>query len=50
MNMVTAINLKIINRQGIERQRLKQTQKEHPFRACPTCVPYIYSHPIRQDG
>jgi len=36
--------------QGRERQRLKQRLKEHPFRACPTCGPYIYSHPIRQDG
>jgi len=36
--------------QGRERQRLKQRLKEHPFRACPICGPYIYSHPIRQDG
>jgi len=31
----------------IGRQSLEQRQKEHPFRACPTCDPYIYSHPIR---
>jgi len=36
--------------EGIGRQSLEQRQKEHPFRACPTCDPYIYSHPIRQDG
>jgi len=34
----------------IFRQRLKQRQKEHPFRACPTCGPYIYNHPIGQDS
>jgi len=27
--------------QGMDRQRLKQRLKEHPFRACPTCGPYI---------
>lgn len=36
--------------EGIGRQSLEQRQKEHPFRAYPTCGLYIYSHPIRQDG
>jgi len=27
--------------QGIGRQSLEQRLKEHPFRACPTCGPYI---------
>jgi len=36
--------------EAIGRQSLEQRPKEHTFRACPICGPYIYSHPIRQDG
>jgi len=35
---------------GIGRQSLEQRLKERPFRACPTCGPYIYSHQTRKDG
>jgi len=36
--------------EGDREANLEQRQKERPFRACPTCGPYIYNHPIRQDG
>jgi len=36
--------------EGIGRQSVEQRLKEHPFRACPTCGPYIYSHQSRRDG
>jgi len=35
---------------GNREAKIKTETEKHPFRACPTCGPYIYSHPIRQDG
>jgi len=36
--------------EGIGKQSLEQRLKECPFRACPTCGPYIYSYQTRWDG
>jgi len=32
---------------GDREASLEQRLKKHPFRACPTCGPYIYSHQTR---
>jgi len=35
---------------GDREAKCRTEQKEYPFRACPTCGPYIYSHQTRYDG
>jgi len=35
---------------GKREAKIKTETEGTPIQTCPTCGPYIYSHPIRQDG